>query len=147
MYISKEGIDLIKRFESCKLEAYLCPANIWTIGWGTTIYPNGMKVKRGDKITQLEADKYFIENLDKYVKAVDFFTCDTVNINQFSALCSFAYNCGIENLRKSTLLKLVNINPNDIKIRIEFLRWNKANGKVLNGLTNRRMAEIDIYFK
>jgi lysozyme len=70
-----------------------------------------------------------------------------LNENQFSALVCFAYNVGIGNLKKSTLLRKANINPNDETIAGEFAKWNKAGGKVLNGLTRRRLAEADLYFK
>ena len=73
---------------------------------------------------------------------------DTSNLNQnqFNALVSFAYNVGTGNFSSSTLLKKVNRNPDDLTIKDEFLRWNKAGGKVLNGLTNRRNEEADLYF-
>ena len=81
----------------------------------------------------------FAEDVLKLVKS-------KITVNQLNALTSFAYNVGVANLQKSTLLKLVNINPNDGNIAKEFLKWNKANGKVLNGLTNRRIAESALYF-
>lgn len=82
----------------------------------------------------------------RFEKDVDSVTVDTVNQNQFNALVSFAYNLGIGNLRASTLLKKVNSNPNDPTIRAEFLKWDKAAGRILAGLTRRRKAEAEMYF-
>jgi lysozyme len=78
---------------------------------------------------------------------VDAFCVDTINQNQFDALVDFAYNLGTGNLKSSTLLKKVNADPKDHKISEEFLKWNRAGGKVLKGLTARRVAEAELYFK
>lgn len=69
-----------------------------------------------------------------------------LNQNQFNAIVSFSYNCGISNLKSSTLLKKVNFNPSDLTIKDEFLKWDKSRGKVLKGLTRRRELESEIYF-
>lgn len=141
-----KGYDLIKKYEGCELKAYLCPAKIPTIGYGNTIYENGTKVKIGDQITQQRAEelllhigKYFETEIKKLVKV-------TLTDNQLGALLSFTYNLGVGNLRVSTLLKKINANPNDPAIKDEFLKWNKAGGKVLAGLTKRRQSESDLYF-
>lgn len=133
-------------FEGCKLEAYLCPANIPTIGYGSTYYEDGRPVKLGDKITQERADKLFENIAEDFAKRVRSLLNVILNENQFSALVSFTYNVGVANLRKSTLLKKVNMNPLDATIEQEFLKWNKANGKPLAGLTRRRQAEAKLYF-
>lgn len=146
--VSKQGIDLIKSFEGLVLKPYLCSAKVPTIGYGTTIYPNGVKVTLKDlPITEQIAETYLSHDLIYFEKNVDAYTTDLVNQNQFDALVSFAYNCGVGNLKSSTLLKKVNANPNDATISNEFLRWNKAAGKPLKGLTNRRIAEATLYFK
>jgi len=147
MTISKKGLDLIKHFESCHLNAYPCPAGVPTIGWGSTTYPSGGKVKIGDTITQQRADdmlKWEVEHRAISVKKLLVNT--TVNQNQFDALVSFAYNCGIDNLRNSTLIKKVRNNPKDPAIRDEFMKWVRARGEVLKGLQRRRKAEADLYF-
>lgn len=145
--INQEGIDLIKKFEGLKLEAYLCPANVWTIGYGTTRYQNGKKVKEGDKFTLIkQAEDCLRHDLIQFELAVDALCTDRLNANQFSALVSFAYNLGATNLRNSTLLRKVNANPNDATIAAEFVKWNRANGKVLRGLTLRRQDESKLYF-
>lgn len=145
--ISQKGINLIKSFEGLSLKPYLCPASICTIGYGNTYYPNGSKVKLTDPaITQAQADQYLLFLMPPYEKAVDSFCRDDINQNQFDALVSLAYNIGVGNLQKSTLIKKVNLNPNDPTIKAEFLKWNKGAGKVLAGLTKRRQAEADLYF-
>jgi lysozyme len=146
MEINQQGLDLIKSFEGCKLNAYLDSVNVPTIGYGATYYENGEKVKLGDKITQQRADELFKFHIKQFSVKVRSLIKSNVNDNQFSALVSFAFNCGIANLQKSTLLKKVNANANDITISNEFMKWNKAGGKVLNGLTRRRKAEADLYF-
>lgn len=146
--ISDECIKLVKEFEGFFSKPYLCPANVPTIGYGTIIYPNGKKVTLQDKpCTELEAIEWMRFELNQKAKEVDAMTTDSVNQYQFDALVSFAYNCGSNALKNSTLLKRVNINPNDPTITDAFLMWNKANGKVLNGLTRRRKREAELYFK
>lgn len=145
--ISQKGLDLIKRFEGLKLKPYLCPAGIPTIGYGNTYYTDGKKVKLTDpSITQAKADELLKLLIQSYEKDVDSFCRDDISQQNFDALVSFAYNCGPRNLKSSTLLKKVNLNPNDPTIRAEFMKWNKGAGKVLAGLTKRRQAEADLYF-
>jgi lysozyme len=148
MKLNKDGIDLLHHFEGCKLKAYQCSAKVWTLGWGNTFYEDGTKVKQGDEITQQRADELFENIVNKFFAVpLSKLLTKKVNENQFSALVSFAYNVGMGNLQKSTLLRLVNENPNDTNIRSQFMRWNKAGGKELAGLTRRRKAEADLYFK
>ena len=133
-------------FEGCRLEAYLCPASVPTIGYGLTYYQDGRPVKLGDAITQERADQLFEAIAEDFAKRVRSLLKVGLNENQFSALVSFTYNVGVANLKKSTLLKKVNINPSDTTITDEFLKWNKAGGKVLAGLTRRREQEAKLYF-
>jgi lysozyme len=133
-------------FEGLRLDAYLCPANIPTIGWGNTYYESGRKVKIGETITKQRADALFLWVANSFATQVKSMLKVQLNENQFSALVSFAYNVGNANLRSSTLLRLVNANPSDSNIRSQFLRWNKAGGKELAGLTRRRQAEANLYF-
>lgn len=147
MKLSDKGYELIKRFEGYSDRPYKCPAGISTIGYGNTYYPNGTKVKITDKqITREYANEILAHTADEFAEDVLKLVKSKINVNQLNALTSFAYNVGVANLQKSTLLKLVNINPNDGNIAKEFLKWNKAAGKVLNGLTNRRIAESSLYF-
>jgi lysozyme len=145
--ISNLGLELIKKYEGFKAKAYLCPANVPTIGYGSTYYEDGTKVKLTDSpITQERATELLEALLVSYERSVDSYCVDTINQYQFDALCSFAYNCGVGNLKSSTLLKKVNKNPQDVTIRNEFLKWNKGGGKVLSGLTKRRIEEAQLYF-
>lgn len=146
--ISQEGIDLIKQFEGLKLKPYRCSANVPTIGYGNTFYEDGKKVSMNDpSITESRAINLLKNLLESFEKHVDSYCVDTITQNQFDALVSFCYNVGPNNLKKSTLLKKVNANPNDESIREEFLKWTKAGGKTLKGLVRRRTAEADLYFK
>lgn len=143
---SSLGLNLIKKYEGLRLSAYLCPASVVTIGYGTTKYPNGKKVLLGEKLSgEKEATQLLLSTLEPYEAAVN---KHLTNLNQcqFDALVSFAYNLGTGALIKSTLLKKAKVNPNDPSIVDEFLKWNKAAGKVLNGLTNRRREEANLYF-
>ena len=144
--INKATIDLIKKYEGLRLTAYLCPVKVWTIGYGTTFYPNGGKVKQGDIITQIQAEQYLSDIVERFSIQVRNVIKMSINENQLGALTSLAYNIGINAFNNSTLLKKVNINPNDPSIGIEFSRWNKGGGKVLTGLINRRRDEKELYF-
>ncbi len=141
MKTSQNGIDLIKKFEGCRLAAYKCPAGRWTIGYGHT-----SGVKAGQKITQKQAENYLKSDLRKYEKGVEKAVKVTLNQNQFDALISFTYNCGIGALISSTLLK--KLNTGDYKgASAEFPKWCKSNGRVLTGLKRRRNAERVLFDK
>jgi len=143
---STKCFQLVKHFESLFLRAYLCPANVPTIGYGTTIYPDGRKVKIGETCTIEQAEVFLQYDLKYFNQRVDALAIDSINQNQFDALVSFCYNVGSKNLQDSTLLKIVNTNPNDNEnIAAQFARWNKGGGKVLKGLTRRRKAEAYLY--
>ena len=141
-----KGTAIIRKFEGLKLTAYLCPANVWTIGYGSTFYMNGKKVQQGDKITLDQADRLLLEMVNQFEISVKGLVKSNINDNQLGALTSFAFNVGASALIKSTLLKKVNANPEDPTIRNEFMRWTKAGGKVLKGLVTRREAEANLYF-
>ena len=147
MQLTEEIIEFIKEKEGLRLNAYLCPAKVWTIGYGNTFYENGMKVKQGDKITKERAEQLLLFVLNQFADKVKPLIKSKINNNQFSALVSFAYNVGIGALQKSTLLKKVNNNPNDLTIKNEFLKWTRAKGVILTGLIKRRDFEQKIYFK
>lgn len=146
MVITNKLKELVKEFEGCSLKAYKCPAGIWTIGYGNTQYENGKAVKEGEVITLERAEQLLEIILIKFIQQVGELVKSNINQNQRDALTDFAYNCGVGNLRSSTLLKKVNADPNDKTIRIEFEKWTRANGKVLNGLVKRRTAEANLYF-
>ena len=145
--IGTKGLDLIKSFEGLKLKPYLCPANVPTVGYGSTFYENDKKVKLTDpSITEQRASELLLDSLKGFERYVDSYCRYDINQNQFDALVSFCYNLGPANLKSSTLLKKANVNPNDPTIAQEFLKWNKAGGRALKGLTKRRQAESDLYF-
>lgn len=148
MKLGSKGLELIKSFEGFYSKPYLDPIGIPTIGYGATYYPNKKKVTMKDKpLTEKEASDLLKEMMTNYENDVKRLVKRELNQNQFDALVSFTYNLGSANLGKSTLLKKVNANPCDKTIKDEFLKWNKAGGKVLNGLTRRRNAEAELYFK
>jgi lysozyme len=132
---SKACFDLIKKFEGLSLKAYLCPAKVWTIGYGHT-----KGVKAGDTITQAQADKMLADEVSAFAFSVFPLIKVPVNQNQFDALVSFAYNVGTGALGKSTLLRRLNEKQYSVAAD-EFLKWNKAGGVVLKGLVRRREAE------
>lgn len=135
------AVPIIKEFEGCKLKAYLCPAGVWTIGYGHT---DG--VKEGDEITQQEADRLLADDVHSFSAGVQRLVTSDINRNQLGALTSFAFNVGLGNLRHSTLLRLVN-KGDFVGAANQFPRWNKAGGKVLTGLTRRREAERKLFLK
>lgn len=139
MKIGKKGIELIMKFEGFREKAYLCPAGIWTIGYGTT-----KDVKKDDVVNQKEAEKLLKEHLSVVEGFINNLNLNLTQ-NQFDAICSFVYNVGRTAFLKSTLLKQIETNTNSLEIAIQFKRWNKANGYVLPGLIARRKAEAELY--
>lgn len=141
MLISRNGIELIKRFEGCKLTAYKCPAGKLTIGYGHT----GDDVTEGLTISQEDANDLLFDDVLCFENGVNNLV-EGLDLSQgmFDALVCFAYNVGLDNLKKSTLLKLLK-DGKVLEASEEFTKWNKSNGKVLDGLTKRRAAEADLF--
>ena len=153
MKASQKCVDLVKSFEGLFLNAYICPAGVKTIGYGSIMWPDGTKIQMGQKVTPEAAEKLLMWELDKKGVVINAWLDNsktTLTQNQFDAILSFAYNLGLGNLNSSTLLKKLKINPNDQSIRDEFMKWTKArvDGKLteLKGLVRRRKAEADLYF-
>ena len=143
--INKASTDLIKSFEGCKLKAYKCPAGIWTIGWGTTADAGvGVIPHEGMVITQDQADHYFNITIEAFAAGVDALLKRIPTDNEFGALVSLAYNIGLGAFRKSSALRYFN-EADTQKAADAILMWNKAGGKVLAGLTRRRIAEHDLF--
>lgn len=134
MKISQTGINLIKEFEGCRLDAYKCPAGVWTIGYGHT---GG--VKQGQTVTQAQADEYLKKDLEKFEKHVGGFSKYKWNQNQFDALVSFAFNVG------SISQLTANGTRSTAQISAKITAYNKAAGKELAGLTRRRRAEKELF--
>ena len=145
MKTSPKGIELIKHFEGCKLEAYICPAGKPTIGWGTTSYPNGREIKLGDVCTEEQAEEYLINDLSLLEKKIDRHFGKLLNQNQFDALVSFSYNLGFGNLLSSTLRRKILNNVNDDAIGIEFMKWCHVGKVKSSGLLRRRKSEYTLY--
>ena len=144
--VSTAGINLICSFEGLRLNAYDDGVGVWTIGFGTTIYPNGIKVKRGDTCTEAQAKAYMAHDLKKFELAVNSSVTMSINQNQFDALVSLAYNIGTNAFKNSTLVK--KLNANDVRgAAAQFSVWNKAGGKVMQGLVNRRAVERKLFEK
>lgn len=140
MKISKKGLDLIKTFEGLGLKAYKDSVGILTIGYGST----GSHVKPGMVITIEQAEELLKQDMSRFEKGVNDLVKVPLTQNQFDALVSFSFNLGLGNLKSSTLLR--KLNASDYSgAASEFLRWNRAGGKVLNGLTRRRQAEKDMF--
>jgi lysozyme len=137
--------DFVGKFEGFSSSAYQCSAGVWTIGYGSTFNPyTKVKVKPLDKITKAEALDWLKQELNVLTESVKSIVKVPLTVGQLNALVSFTYNVGIGNLRKSTLLRL--LNAGDYKgAANQFLLWNKAGGKVLRGLTIRRQAEKDLF--
>lgn len=143
MIPSQKCIDLIKKFEGFEEHAYLCSAGIPTIGYGSTMWSTGVKVKLGETITLKEAESLLYWEMSNKSKAIGKINC---NQNQFDAIISLIYNIGIGAFKDSVLYRKMRLNPNDPSIAYEFSRWNKVKGKPNKGLTNRRKIEADLYF-
>jgi lysozyme len=148
--LSPAGANLIKHFEGClqphegKYKSYVCPAGVTTIGWGSTGAPHGRhKIDKHTVWSQAQCDTAFLTDMEEFEKSVRSLVKVPLEPWQFDSLVSFTYNCGAGNLAKSTLLKRVN--AKDPKAYEEFIKWNKAGGKVLPGLTRRRKSEALLY--
>ena len=146
MVVSLFGIDLICGFEGLRLKAYDDGVGVWTIGFGTTIYPNGIRVKKGDTCTEAQAKAYMAHDLKKFESAVNSTVTVPINQNQFDALVSLAYNIGTNAFKNSTLVK--KLNAGDIRgAADQFDVWVNAGGKRMQGLANRRAKEKEVFLK
>ena len=139
MNIGQKGIELIKHFEGCELEAYKCPAGVWTIGYG---HIKG--VSEGMSITQEQAEQMLLDELKEYENYINELVVVDLSQNQFDALVAWTYNLGPTNLNNSTMLKVLNENKLD-EVPAQMRRWNKAGNKVLEGLERRRLAESMLF--
>ncbi|WP_026098031.1 glycoside hydrolase family protein [Baaleninema simplex] len=150
MKISINCLNLLKELEGCKLTAYTCPAGVWTIGYGTTVYPDGRKVSQGDTISQQQADAFLLDECRDKAKTISELVRVPLTQNQFDAIVSFVYNIGEGAFEESTLLR--KLNDRDYEgAAAEFKRWNKItqNGQkvVCDGLVNRRKKEEALFRK
>ena len=139
MKISDEGLSLIKHFEGCELKAYRCAANVLTIGYGST-----KGVTEDMEITQEEAESLLQEEMHEYEGYINDMVKVPLEQHQFDAMVSWVFNLGSGNLSSSTLLKKLNNSEYD-EVPAQIRRWNKAGGKVLDGLIRRREAEAKMF--
>lgn len=147
--INAAGLSLVKHFEGLYLTAYQCPSKVWTIGYGHTgrkhqdgsVYP-------GLTITEAQAEKLLLHDLNNFAAGVESRLLpkarDAINDNQFAALISFAFNCGLGNLERSTLLQRVNA-QRWTDCPAEFLKWTRSRGRILRGLVRRRQSETNLF--
>lgn len=142
MKTSQRGIDFIKEFEGLELTRYVCSAGKTTIGIGHVIRPTDMIP---ETITESEADALLARDLERFEIAMLEAIEVEVNQNEFDAIISLAFNCGAHAIANSTLMKLLNGGASREQCALQFLRWDKANGKPLPGLTRRRQAEKDLF--
>ena len=139
MRTGRDGVELIRHFEGCRFDAYLCPAGVWTIGYGHTA-----DVKEGDSIDQEAAEAFLIEDLETFERDVTNLVKVPLTQQQFDALVSWTFNLGAGNLAESTLLKKLN-NYQYAEVPEQMMRWVRAGGKVLEGLVRRRAAEAALF--
>lgn len=141
MTTSQAGRDLIKKYEGLRLKAYKCPAGVWTVGYGHT-----RGVTSSTEISQSMADLFLqddIRPLERHINKLGI----NFRQGQFDALVSFMFNLGEGNFNKSTLKKKILAGGNDEDIAAEFKKWNKAGGRVLDGLTKRREEEAELWLR
>ena len=150
MQVSTAGVQLIKSFEGFRATSYRDSAGIWTIGYGTICYKDGSKVRNGQSITEAMAEELLMWEIGLKTAVINHVVTSAINQNQYDALTSFTYNVGEGALKSSSLLKLVNANPNATFIRAGFTAWDKihVDGALVTnqGLLNRRIKEADLYF-
>jgi lysozyme len=142
------ALDTIQQFEGLKLKAYKDSVGIWTVGFGNIFnLDTGNPIKEGDEITLETAERWLkieVDNLQAKMRKV---ITVTLTDNQWTALTSLVYNIGFGAFKRSTLLRLLNAGASKEEVAKQFLRWNKAGGKEIKGLTNRRQAEFNLFLK
>lgn len=142
------ALDTIQQFEGLKLKAYKDSVGIWTVGFGNIFnLDTGNPIKEGDEISLETAERWLkieVDNLQAKMRKV---ITVPLNDNQWTALTSLAYNIGFGAFKRSTLLRLLNAGASKEEVAKQILRWNKAGGKEIKGLTNRRKAEFNLFLK
>lgn len=142
-----EGLKLIKEFEGYKLLSYKCPAGVWTIGIGSTRYADGSPVKANQALpNEAAAIQLLTKTLASYEHTVNTIGTELTQ-NEYDALVCLCYNIGSGNFATSTLVKMLKAGEPKSEVAKQFLRWDKAGGKPLAGLTRRRNAEAELFLK
>lgn len=137
--VNAAGRNLVKQFEGLRLQAYLCPAGVWTIGYGHT-----RTARPGMAVTPEEAEWLLDDDLRQTARALEPLIPVPLNDNQFAALASFAFNIGVSNFAQSTLLRLLARGWYE-QVPAQLMRWNKVRGEAMGGLTRRRSAEAQLW--
>lgn len=145
MKLSDKGLAFIAKEEGLRLKAYQDSVGVWTIGYGSTRYEDGSKVRMGDTITRQRAENLFRNTLKVYENGVNGAIKRAINQNQFDALVSLCYNIGVAGFSRSTVARKVNADPCDTYIRHAFEMWRNA-GTHKGILLDRRKREADLYF-
>ena len=140
MKISNTGLDLIKSFEGLSLKSYICPAGVYTIGFGHT----GAEVTPNQIISLEEADNLLRKDVNRFETGINSLVTVDLNQSQFDSLVSLSFNIGLGAFKSSTLLRVLNAGQY-IEAASQFLRWNKGGGRVLPGLVRRREAESQLF--
>lgn len=140
MRASQNAVDLIKQFESCRLQAYEDVGGVWTVGWGTT----GPGIHEGTTVSQGVADAMLKSDVAQVSDALSRMIGISCNQNQFDSCVSLAYNIGITAFKNSTLLKLLLKGEKEAAGQ-EFLRWDKVKGQPNAGLASRRAKELALF--
>lgn len=137
--INQAGRDLVKEFEGLRLNAYLCPAKIWTVGFGHT-----RTARPGMSVTAEQAEWLLDDDLKRAGREIERFVAVPLSDNQFAALGCFVFNIGAMHFAQSTLLRLLNRGWYE-QVPAQLMRWNRANGEALGGLSRRRAAEARLW--
>lgn len=142
--INQAGLELIKQWEGCRLKAYKDVAGVWTVGYGLTSGAGIIPVDQDTVLTQEEADWYLEQTVNKFASEIKPLITAEINENQFAAFVSLAYNIGVGGFKRSSALRHFNAGNLD-KVPTAIKLWNKAGGKTVKGLVNRREAEVNLF--
>ena len=157
MITSEKGIQLIKHFEGCHFKPYLCPALLWTIGYGHVLYPEqnrlplaqrksyNLKIEHFRNWEQSEVDALLKQDLQRFERGVLRYITVPLKQNEFDALVSFSFNLGLGTLQRSSIRSKLNRGDKEGAIDT-LLKYCRAGGKILRGLERRRAAEADLFF-
>ena len=157
MITSEKGIQLIKHFEGCHLKPYLCPALLWTVGYGHVLYPEqnrlplaqrksyNLKIEHFRNWEQSEVDALLKQDLQRFERGVLRYITVPLKQNEFDALVSFSFNLGLGTLQRSSIRSKLNRGDKEGAIKT-LLKYCRAGGKILRGLERRRAAEADLFF-
>lgn len=142
--INQDGIDLIKQWEGCKLKSYKDVAGVWTVGYGLTSRAGFIEVGPDTVLTQAEADYYLEKVVGDFASKIKPMITAPINENEFAAFVSLAYNIGVGAFKRSSALKRFNDGQKD-RVTEAIRMWKKAGGKTVQGLVNRREAEVALF--